>query len=58
MPLSRQQIAEHKQRLAQFSELLSLDLGTRGAAERMGITPKRAEKYLARIRKDLGGQAR
>jgi DNA-binding CsgD family transcriptional regulator len=57
MPLSPQQIAEHAQRLAQFAELLSLDLGTREVAERMGITPKRAEKYLSRLRKDLGPQA-
>jgi DNA-binding CsgD family transcriptional regulator len=57
MPLSQQQIAEHAQRLAQFAELLSLDLTTREAAERMGITPKRADKYLARIRKELGPQA-
>jgi hypothetical protein len=58
MPLSHQQIYEHEQRLAHFAELLSLNLGTREAAERMGITPKRADKYLARIRRDLGSQAR
>jgi hypothetical protein len=58
MPPSRQQLYEHACRLEQFAELLSLNLGTREAAERMGITPKRADKYLARIRRDLGSQAR
>ena len=41
----------------QFAELLSEDLSLATIAERMGITPKAAERHLYAIRKALGAQA-
>ena len=41
----------------QFAELLSQDLSIGAICERMGITPKAAERHLYAIRKALGPQA-
>jgi hypothetical protein len=57
MSLSPQQIADHRERLDLFAEMLSLDIEIPLIRERLGLSKGGAYSLLAKLRAKYGWQA-